>query len=100
MILRMTGTKTQKIRWRIVADTLLFLGIFFAPWYYSVLGVVLFIILFPSFWEAVAAGFIMDVLYYIPDKNEGVFYHHFGVFTFSMLFLTLISLKIKEQLRI
>ncbi len=100
MILAMIGIKTQKMRWRATADIILFLSILFAPWYYPVFFAVLFIILFPSFWEAVAAGIIMDAIYYAPAGGETAFYHHFGLFTFLALFLTLISLKIKKQLRI
>ncbi len=100
IILAMTMTGTQKIRWRVVADIILFLSIFFAPWYYPVFLGVLFIILFSSFWEAVVAGFIMDALYHIPAGEGIAFYHRFGVFTLSALFLTVISVKIKKQLRI
>lgn len=99
MILAMIGMKTRKTRWRVAADIVLFLSIFFTPWYLPVFLAVLFIILFPSFWEAAAAGLIMDALYHIPGGG-GAFYHHFGVFTVSALLLTIISSKIKKQLRI
>ncbi len=82
---------------RIFADIALFLSIFFAPWYAAAgLGIV-FIILFPRFWEAVLAGVFLDAMY--GSENAGI-YGRFGIFTLMALVLILFIERIKKQIRI
>lgn len=82
---------------RIIADTILFLSIFFAPWWVTVGLGVLFVFLFPRFWETVLAGLFLDALYY--TETSGI-YGRFGVFTISALILIVVAEKIKKQIRI
>ncbi len=86
---------------RIFADTILFLSIFFAPWYVAAgLGAV-FVILFPRFWEAVLAGIFLDAMYYLPaERGAPLLYGRFGVFTALALVLILFIGRIKKQIRI
>lgn len=82
---------------RIFADIILFLSLFFAPWYATAgLGAV-FIILFPDFWEAVLAAIFLDAMY--GSETTG-FYGKFGVFTLAALILILFIGRIKKQIRV
>jgi hypothetical protein len=73
--------------WRIAADIALFLAIFFSPWWwFAAILAVIFISIFPRFWEAVAAGIIIDVLF-------GGWY-----FTAGFLVALFIIEKFKKQL--
>lgn len=82
---------------RIIADIILFLSIFFAPWYIAVGLGVLFVILFHRFWEVLVAGLFLDALYSISDSG---LLSRFGIFTFLFLLFLLIVEKIKSNIRL
>lgn len=75
---------------RIIADAVLFLSIFFLPWYLTAALGIIFIFLFSKFWEAAGAGFFIDALYL-----EG-----FGIFTICALLLVFFLNAIKEKVRL
>lgn len=81
---------------RIFADIVLFLAVFFAPWYWVVVLVVIFTALFSGYWEAILAGLFLDAMYSI---QTGGFYGRFGVFTLGFLFLYFILRIIKKKIR-
>lgn len=74
---------------RIIADGILVISLFLAPWYMTVGLGVIFIILFLNFWEAVAVGLAIDLLYAgkIP------------IFTLSGLILVILLNNIRKRIR-
>ena len=92
----MVQPKNKKVIKRVIADVVLFSAIFFAPWYWTAGLAVLFIILFPRYWEAVLAGFLLDAMYSVPTQG---FYGRFGIFTISALILLLVLGGIKKRIR-
>ncbi len=81
---------------RVIADIVLFASLFFAPWYWTAILAVIFMILFRRYWEGALAAFFIDALYSVPDTK---IYGHFGVFTASALILFLIMENIKSKIR-
>ncbi len=81
---------------RIIADIVLFLGIFFLPWWVTVILTFIFIILFRWFWEGIIAMLFIDSLYSLPDVK---FYGHFGIFIVSAVILLLIIENLKTRIR-
>lgn len=79
---------------RILCDIVLFLSLFFAPWWGTAALAVIFMVLFNRCWEAVAAMIFLDTLYSIPNAK---IYGRFGVFTiiFLILFFTIDNFKKK-----
>jgi len=74
----------------------LFASLFFAPWYWTMILAVIFMILFRWFWEGALAAFFIDVLYSVPSVR---IYGHFGIFTASAIILLLIFEILKKKLR-
>jgi len=81
---------------RIICGLVLFLGIFFLPWWGTVLLVFVFTILFKWFWEGVVAMFFIDSLYSLPLAK---FSSHFGIFTVSAIIFLLIIENLKTKIR-
>lgn len=82
---------------RIIADIILFLTIFLAPWYVAVGINFIFIVFFRRFWEGLVAAVIFDFLYSVPSSN---FYARFGIFTLLFVILIIIAEKIKKNIRV
>ncbi|NOY35733.1 MAG: hypothetical protein GXP44_02345 [bacterium] len=82
---------------RIIADIVLFLSVFFAPWYFTALLAFLFVVLFPKFWEAVLAGLFLDAMY--GGETAGV-YGRFGLFTAISAIVVFAIERVKRQIRI
>lgn len=51
---------------RICADIFLFLSILFLPWWCSLLFCIYAVFFFSSYYEVIAAGFLIDMLYGAP----------------------------------
>ena len=81
---------------RIICDIILFLGIFFLPWWGTVILAFVFMILFKRFWEGVIAMLFIDSLYSLPTAK---FYGHFGIFIVSAIVLLLIMENLKTRIR-
>jgi len=81
---------------RIICDIILFLGIFFLPWWGTAILTFVFMILFRRFWEGVAAIFFIDSLYSLPAAK---FYGHFGIFIVPAIILFLIVENLKTKIR-
>jgi len=81
---------------RIIFDIVLFLGIFFLPWWGTVVLTLVFMILFRRFWEGVIAMLFIDSLYSLPSAK---FYGHFGIFIISAIVLLLIIENLKTRIR-
>lgn len=82
---------------RIAADIVLFMSVFFAPWYLTVLLAFLFVVLFPKFWEAVFAGLFLDAMY---GSESGTLYGRFGLFTAAAAIAVIAVERIKKRIRI
>lgn len=80
---------------RIIADTALFICVFWAPWYVTAGLSFIFIILFAEYWEAAAAGLIIDSLYSLPGQKITA---GFGVFSLSALLALYLSSLIKTKI--
>jgi len=81
---------------RIIGDIILFLVIFFLPWWGTAILVFVFMILFKHFWEGVVAMLFIDSLYSLGTAK---FYGHFGIFTVSAIILFLIIENLKTRIR-
>jgi len=86
---------------RIIFDIILFLTIFFLPWWITVATAFISMILFKKFWEGVAVFFLIDLLYSLPKTSKDwQIYGHFGIFTLTGIILFLIINKIKSNIRL
>jgi len=81
---------------RVICDIVLFLSVFFLPWYLTAILAAIFIILFRYFWEGALAALFMDAIHSVP--TNGV-YAHFGLFTVLAVILILIIEKVRTRLR-
>jgi hypothetical protein len=82
---------------RILANILLILSVFFLPVYITVFLSLIFIFLFNNFVEAVFFGFILDSIY----GSGSIFSIKFAYFITLLLFIFYtISFKMKKMLRI
>jgi len=48
---------------RIIADCIILLAVFYAPWWATILLVTCAVFLFREYWEALAVGLLTDLLY-------------------------------------
>ena len=84
--------------WRIIADIILLLSVFWAPWWlFTLILVVVFIFLFPNFWESIIIGIVMDSIYGTAQVGPTGFIKTW-IFTFSLLITFIIIRRIKKQL--
>ena len=81
---------------RIICHLILFAFVFWAPWYWTVGLIAVFIIVLSQFWEGVIAALIIDSIYYVPD---GEFISRLGILTLSFLVLFWASYAIKNKIR-
>jgi len=77
---------------RIIFDAILLLGVFFSPWWWlSVISVMLFIIIFPRFWESILFGILMDSINgpssiaFFGGLNNWIFTLFFLIFFFALV---------------
>ena len=82
---------------RIVCDLILFLGIFFLPWWGTALLVFIFMLLFKWFWEGIVVALFLDSLYSLPFAR---IYGRFGVFAISAAVILLVVENIRPRIRI
>lgn len=82
---------------RIIADIILFVCVFWAPWYATAGLLFIFIVLFAEYWEAVAVGLAIDSLYSLPEQKIMA---GFGVFSLSALLALCLSSFIKTKINI
>lgn len=81
---------------RIVCDIILFLFLLFAPWYWTAVLAIIFMILFRRYWEGVVIAVFFDTLYSLPDAK---FYGRFGIFTAVALILFFVLENLKKKIR-
>lgn len=81
---------------RVIADIVLFASMFFAPWYWTVILAVIFMILLRRYWEGVLVAFFLDALYSVPSVR---IYGHFGIFTAVALILLFLLESFKKNIR-
>jgi len=81
---------------RIAADILVVLSIFYSPWWVTALIILSSFFIFKNFYEGIFAGFLIDVLYGVKATEFlGIWFVHFAFyFIFYML-----SLKLKKNIR-
>lgn len=82
---------------RILCDILLSASLFFLAWYWIAILAVIFIIIFPNFWEGIIAAFIFD---FINSISGARFFGRFGIITASALVLFFVANVLKRRLRI
>lgn len=87
---------TRKTYWRYFFISMLFLSIFFGPFWLSIILAILAMFLFRIFWEGVILFLLSDLLY---AAEEARFYNIISIsFITSLVTLVLIEL-LKKKLR-
>lgn len=82
---------------RILCDIVLFASLFFLAWYWTAILAVIFIVIFPNFFEGIAAAFIFDFINSVP--NAGLI-GRFGIITALVLVLFFAANILRRRLRI
>ena len=85
------------MRERIIADILVFCLFFWAPWYFTAVAVIVFIILFKNYWEGAALALIADSFYSLPEISS---WRGFGFLTLSSLLILYVSSFAKSKIKI
>lgn len=78
---------------RIFLDLVLFLSIFFLPWWLTLIAAGIMVYIFDSFFEILVVGFVLDTLYGIG--NQGVLWGLPLSISLSIFFL--LSFFVKEH---
>lgn len=81
---------------RILCDIIIFISLFLAPWWVTVVLGTVFMVLFRRYWEGVVVAVFIDALYSVQTAK---FYAHFGIFTISAIILFFILSIIKKKIR-
>jgi hypothetical protein len=81
---------------RIIADTLLVFSILFLPWWAAALFALSCMFVFDTYFEAIAAGFVVDALYSSETRR---FFGAEFVSTLAMSTLFFVALYVKSTLR-
>lgn len=81
---------------RIIIDCVLFLSIFFLPWWVTLSLALITLFFIPQFIEFVIVGFILDILYSAP---LGRFFNFHFVLTLATLGMFLFAGWVKTRLR-
>ena len=82
---------------RIALDLLLLIGLFVFPWWASMLVVLVLLFYFKHFYEAIAAGIILDALYAAPIGTLSDFQL---VFTLGAIVFVGVVAYIKTKIRL
>lgn len=82
---------------RIFVNIILFLSIFYLPWWSTIFFILLGTFLFRNFYEGIFAGLLLDLLYGTGVKE---FYGVWFVFTASTLIFFVIGERLKKNIRI
>lgn len=82
---------------RILCDIVLFASLFFLAWHWTAILAVIFIIIFPNFFEGIAAAFIFDFINSVPNA---VFTGRLGIITALALILFFAANILRKRLRI
>lgn len=91
------NTHISTIRPRIIADTLLFFVVLYAPWWITSVAVLSCVIYFKNFYEAFFFGFLFDMLY---GADIASFRGFRFVFSSCFLFLIAGAEFIKREVRV
>jgi hypothetical protein len=83
----------KPIFWRIIAGIFIFLALVLLPWWMTFIFLLIAVIYFNFYYEAVFAGFLLDSLYGSPN--------FFSKFIFTLIFglLILVIEFLKKRLR-
>jgi len=81
---------------RLIALAIIFFSIILLPYWIYLLLLFVSIVLLPFFWEAIAFGFLIDVLY---GGGVGEFSSIFYSTAFMALVLVLVFIPIQKRLR-
>jgi hypothetical protein len=81
---------------RLIANIVLLLSIFFMPWWITLLLGVIFISIFPNFYEIFIMGILMDLLYSYPKE---LFFNFNQIFSLGVILIFVFIEKIKKYLR-
>jgi len=85
---------------RITCNIVLFLGIFFLPWWGTVALTLIFMVFFRRFWEGVVAMLFLDSLYFLPTASTSwQIYGRFGIFTVSAVIFLFFIKNFKTKIR-
>lgn len=82
---------------RILADILLIGIVLFAPWWVSLGVAAAFLFIFRDFYELIAVGLLIDLLYAAPAPR---FFGFQFVFSFAALLLFVVLRQIKRRVRV
>jgi len=82
---------------RIFVNTILFLSVFYLPWWVTIFFVVIGIFLFKNFYEGIFVGLLIDLLYGTGAKE---FYGIWFVFTVSTAIFFILGERIKKNIRV
>lgn len=81
---------------RIVFNIFLVASVIYMPWWVTAVLAVAGVFMFKRFYEIVAVGVLMDLLYGVPAPR---FFNFWFVFTIGSLAVYLAAMKVKESLR-
>lgn len=79
---------------RIIASIFLFLAVLVLPYWLYLPLIVVAIVFFPFFWEAVLLGFIIDTMY---SSSSG--FLSFSTLAFTAAILVLLMLPVRNRIR-
>lgn len=85
------------MRERITADIFIFCLFLWAPWQWTAVAAVIFMIYFPNYWEGAALALAADSLYSLPEDSWTA---GFGFFTLSALFILYAVYLLKSKVKV
>ncbi len=88
--------KITQIKYRIIADVLIFSLIFVGPWWLSIVLISAGIFLFRHFYESLALAIFLDGLYSVPGVT---FFGTGAFFTIIIVAIFLLSIFLKTRLK-
>lgn len=81
---------------RIIANLILFISFFWAPWFVTISLAIILAIIFTRYWEAALVGLMIDSLYSLPEQKNIA---GLGVFLALALIVISLSSLIKNKIR-
>jgi hypothetical protein len=79
---------------RLLTNVFLFLAVFMAPWWVAALIALIALVAFEHFYEALAAGIVMDALYSMPTPGTWSFVFFVGA-AVALLLLELAKTRMR-----